>query len=191
VGEYLLPQLIATWKEAHPESRVLLRIANTHDVFEAVAAFAADIGFIEGSSTHPDLRVRRWRTDQLVVVSAPGHPVAGKRLSAKQLQKATWVLREPGSGTREASDRWLIPQLAEMQVELELGSNEAVKRAVAAGIGLGCLSRLAVEDALSQGWLAEVFTTFPDLTRTLSIVLHRSKKLGTTAEAFLVHSAGV
>jgi len=190
-GRALLPQLIATWKEAHPESRVLLRIANTHDVFEAVAAFAADIGFIEGSSTHPDLRVRRWRTDQLVVVSAPGHPVAGKRLSAKQLQKATWVLREPGSGTREASDRWLIPQLAEMQVELELGSNEAVKRAVAAGIGLGCLSRLAVEDALSQGWLAEVFTTFPDLTRTLSIVLHRSKKLGTTAEAFLVHSAGV
>ena len=191
VGEYLLPGLIASWKTAHPDSRVRLKIANTHDVFEAVAAFEADIGFIEGSQTHPDLRVRHWRTDQLIVVAGQDHPLAHQRLDARQLQRATWVLREPGSGTREASDRWLIPHLSEMQVELELGSNEAVKRAVAAGIGLGCLSQLAVHDALLQGWLAEVFTTLPSTERTLSIVMHRGKKLGTTAEAFLQHSTSV
>ena len=191
VGEYLLPGLIASWKTAHPASRVRLKIANTHDVFEAVAAFEADIGFIEGSHTHPDLRVRRWRTDRLIVVAGPNHPMAHQQLTATQLQQATWVLREPGSGTREAADRWLIPHLTEMQVELELGSNEAVKRAVAAGIGLGCLSQLAVHDALLQGWLVEVFTTLPATERMLSIVLHRSKKLGSTAEAFLAHSDSV
>jgi DNA-binding transcriptional LysR family regulator len=97
------------------------------------------------------------------------------------------VLREPGSGTREASDRWLIPHLTQMEVELELGSNEAVKRVVAAGLGLGCLSRLAVQEAIAEGWLVELHTTLPAMQRTLSIVLHRAKKLGETANGFLRH----
>lgn len=187
IGEYLLPGLIAGWKKAHPRSHVRVEIANTHDVFEAVASFVADLGFIEGSHTHPELKVRRWRTDELLIVAAPAHPLAGRRVTSRQLQQATWVLREPGSGTREASDRWLIPSLAEVEVELELGSNEAVKRAVAAGIGLGCLSRLAVQDAIAEGWLVELSTTLPQMQRTLSIVLHRSKKLGAAAEDFLQH----
>lgn len=191
IGEYLLPDLIAQWKAAHPRSHVLLKIANTHDVFDAVAAFSADIGFIEGTHTHPELVVRRWRTDQMVIIAAAGHPLDGKRVSARQLQKATWVLREPGSGTREASDRWLIPQLADMVVELELGSNEAVKRAVAAGIGLGCLSRLAVEQAIAEGWLVELSAASPQMDRSLSIVLHRARKLGAAAEGFLQHCTSI
>ncbi len=174
IGEYLLPKLIAGWKLAHPRSHVRVQIANTHAVFDSVAAFSADIGFIEGSHTHPELAVRRWKTDYMVI-------------NARQLAKAMWVLREPGSGTREASDRWLIPQLPDMQVELELSTNEAVKRAVAAGIGLGCLSELAVRDAIKQGWLAHLPTTFAAVERTLSVVRHRSNKLGTAAEGFLKH----
>lgn len=187
IGEYLLPGLIATWKAAHPSSRVLLKIANTHDVFDAVASLEADIGFIEGTHSHPQLTVRRWRTDQMVIIAGAGHPQAGRRVSARQLNAATWVLREPGSGTREASDRWLIPHLDSMKVELELGSNEAVKRAVAAGIGLGCLSRLAVQEAIAQGWLVELRSVLSELDRTLSIVLHREKHLGSAAEGFLRH----
>lgn len=187
VGEYVLPELIAQWKSKHPGSHVLMAIANTHDVFDSVSSFNADIGFIEGTQTHPALTVRRWRSDQMVIVAAKDHPLAGRKVNARQLLKSSWVLREPGSGTREASDRWLIPHLPELQVELELGSNEAVKRAVAAGIGLGCLSRLAVRDAVAQGWLAELHTTFPELQRTLSIVVHRGKRLGSSAQGFLQH----
>lgn len=187
VGEYLLPALIAQWKLDHPRSHVLVDIANTHDVFERLASFRADLGFIEGTHSHPELTVRKWRSDEIVVICAPDHPLAGRRVSARQLTQATWVLREPGSGTREASDRWLIPHLAQLEVELELGSNEAVKRVVAAGLGLGCLSRLAVQDAIAQGWLAELRTTLPPMQRTLSIVLNRAKKLGETADGFLRH----
>lgn len=187
IGEYLLPELIAGWKSAHPHSHVLVRIANTHDVFQSVAEFSADIGFIEGTHTHPELSVRRWRSDHMVIIAPVGHPMAGRKVNARQLASATWVLREPGSGTREAADRWLIPQVAEMQVELELSTNEAVKRAVAAGIGLGCLSELAVRDALHHKWLTALGTTFSGADRTLSIVLHRSKKLGSAAEGFLRH----
>ncbi|HVZ46335.1 MAG TPA: LysR family transcriptional regulator [Ramlibacter sp.] len=187
IGEYLLPDLIGRWKTTHPRSHVHLRIANTHDVFDAVASFTADLGFIEGSHTHPALTVRRWRSDELTVIASPKHPLAGRRASPRALQQATWILREPGSGTREASDRWLIPNLPQMEVELELGSNEAVKRAVASGMGIGCLSRLAVEDAVASGWLVELSTSLPPMRRALAIVLHRAKKLGSAAEGFLKH----
>ena len=187
IGEYLLPGLIAGWKTAHPRSHALVQIANTPDVFEAVAGFSADIGFIEGSQSHRELSVRKWRTDHMVIIAQPGHPMAGRKASGRQLASAGWVLREPGSGTREASDRWLIPHLPELRVELELSTNEAVKRAVAAGIGLGCLSELAVRDAVQHGWLVQLGTTFPIVERTLSIARHRSKKLGAAAEGFLRH----
>ena len=187
IGEYLLPELIAGWKSANPRMHLQVQIANTHDVLASVVEFGADIGFIEGTHSHPDLTVRKWRTDHMVIVAQPGHPLASRRATTRQLGNAGWVLRESGSGTREASDRWLIPQLPGLQVELELSTNEAVKRSVAAGIGLGCLSELAVRDAVRQGWLVQLDTTFPVVERTLSIVRHRSKKLGSAAEGFMRH----
>ncbi len=190
IGEYMLPELIVSWKRTHPRSQVVLDIVNTHDVFDKVASFRADLGFIEGTHSHPELTVRKWSSDEIVVVAVAGHPMAGRRVGAHQLNQATWVLREPGSGTREASDCWLIPHLSKMEVELELGSNEAVKRVVRAGLGLGCLSRLAVEEAIAEGWLVELDTTLPPMHRTLSIVLHRAKKLGGAASGFLHHCAG-
>jgi len=187
IGEYVLPDLIGRWKVTHPQSHARLEIANTNGVFDALASFTADLGFIEGTQTHPDLAVRRWRSDELTIIASPKHALAKRRATPRMLQQATWVLREIGSGTREAADRWLIPNLPQMEVELELGSNEAVKRAVASGIGLGCLSRLAVRDAVADGWLVELSTPLPPMRRTLSIVRHRAKKLGAAAEDFLRH----
>ncbi|HET9646062.1 MAG TPA: LysR family transcriptional regulator [Burkholderiaceae bacterium] len=187
IGEYLLPPLISQWKQAHPHSQVRLDIANTAEVLNALASFEVDIGFIEGARTHPELVVHRWLSDELVIIAAPSHPWVGRRVSAKQLAKATWIVREPGSGTRESSDRWLIPALGQVAVEMELGSNEAVKRAVASGLGLGCLSRRAVAEALAQGSLVLLKTPLPKLKRTLGIVVHKRKPLGSAAQDFLRH----
>jgi DNA-binding transcriptional LysR family regulator len=187
VGEYLLPGLIVQWKERHEHAQVRLDISNTADVFEAVASFTAEAGFIEGEHTHPDLLVRRWRTDQLCVVASPAHPLARRRATLPQLAAAGWILREPGSGTRDASDRWLIRNLPQVSLELELGSNEAVKRAVASGLGLGCLSRLAVQDAVASGWLVELKTALPPMQRTLSTVVHRQRQPGRQVKDFLEH----
>lgn len=187
IGEYLLPGAIANWKHAHPRSQIQLRIANTHQVFQAVADFSADVGFIEGQHSHPDLLVRQWRADSMAIIAAPQHRLAAQEADMELLSEALWILRESGSGTREASDRWLIPHLRQVNVDLELGSNEAVKRAVALGLGLGCLSRHAVADALQQGWLVEVKTPLPVLQRALSIVVHRAKRLGSVSQVFLQH----
>ena len=186
IGEYLLPALIARWKQANPQASARLVIGNTSEVIAAVVGFDVDIGFIEGRQRHPDVTVRRWLTDQLVIFAAPGHPLAtGRAASASELTQASWILREPGSGTREASDRWLLEKLRPLRIGLELGSSEAVKRVVAAGVGIGCLSRKAVAEALEAGWLVEVKTRLPKAERALSIVVHRERRLGVTAAGFV------
>ena len=185
IGEYLLPALIARWKQAKPQATARLVIGNTSEVIDAVVAFDVDVGFIEGRQRHPDVVVRRWLADELVIFAAPNHPLAGRKASRAELTAASWVLREPGSGTREASDRWLLEKLRPLRIELELGSSEAVKRVVAAGVGIGCLSRNAVAEALAAGWLAEVQTRLPRAERALSIVVHRERRPGRTAQAFI------
>jgi Transcriptional regulator len=187
IGEYLLPPLISQWKQMHPLSQVRLDIANTREVLDAVAAFDVDVGFIEGTGSHPELRVRRWLSDELVIFAAPGHPLATRGAGTRRLADARWVLREQGSGTREASDRWLTAQLDRVDIGLELGSNEAVKRAVASGLGVGCLSRHAVAEALAQGTLVDLSAALPPMRRALSIVVHRAKRLGSAAQDFMRH----
>jgi DNA-binding transcriptional LysR family regulator len=189
VGEYLLPEVLARWKHEHAASPVRLMIGNTSEVIAAVAAFEVDVGFIEGPQKHPDLIVRPWRSDELIVVAAPGHPLARRTASRQDLRDAVWALREPGSGTREAVDRWLVERVGALRVDFELGSPEAIKRLVGAGAALGCVPREVAAHELAQGMLAEVTTRLPRATRRLSMVLHRDKHLGRGTEDFLRHCA--
>lgn len=186
IGEVLLPDLVVRWKQAHPTSPVHIAVANSSEVIQAVAAFDVDVGFIEGPQTHPDLSVRAWLTDELVVLAAPGHALAGvPRIGAKVLRAQPWALREPGSGTREASDRWLLEHLGSIEIAFELGSTETLKRVVSTGAAVGCVSRHAAASALADGSLVELDTRLPPLVRRLAIVVHKDKKLGRGASDFL------
>ena len=187
IGEYLLPELLARWKREHPDSPVQLMTGNTREVIAAVAAFEADVGFIEGTQRHAKLIVRPWLSDELVVVAAPTHPLAGATASLRQLRAANWALREPGSGTREAAERWLAERVGSLKVDFELGSAEAIKRLVATGVALGCLAYEVVAHELSLGTLVEVATTLPRAPRLLAMVLHRDRHHGPGTEDFLRH----
>ncbi len=187
IGECILPDLVGQWKQRHPKSPVRLAIANTSDVIAAVAGFDVDVGFIEGPQTHPDLVVMPWLKDEMVIVAAPGHPLAGRVATPKLLRDAEWALRERGSGTREAADRWLVEHLGQLNVAFELGSPETIKRLVVTGATLGFLSRHAVAHALAQGTLVELKTRLPAAVRRLAIVLHRDKRLGAGAQDFVHH----
>ena len=103
---------------------------------------------------------------------------------------ARWILREPGSGTRQAADAWLVEPLSVhggLQVDFELGSTEAIKRLAATGAGLACLSRHTVLKALADGELAEVHTALPRARRRLAIVTRRGRRLPAAAEDFVRH----
>jgi DNA-binding transcriptional LysR family regulator len=191
IGEYLLPQRVAQWKAAHPRSHLRMRVANTDEVIDAVARHEADIGFVEGARTHPDLLLRPWLSDELVVFAAAAHPLARRRsVSVQQLREAAWVVREPGSGTREATDRWLLEHLGDVDIVYELGSTEAIKRLVGFGAGVGCVSRYAVAQAFDEGWLAPLRTPLPKAVRRLATAVHRARELGAGAAAFMRHCRG-
>jgi DNA-binding transcriptional LysR family regulator len=187
IGEYLLPSMVARWTRAHPSSPVHLRIGNTSDVIGAVAGFEVDVGFIEGAQTHPDLQVQPWLEDELIIVAAADHPLAAGTVTARQLQAETWVLREHGSGTRQATDAWLLRHLGAVRVGFELGSTEAIKRVVAEGAGLACLSRHALGSGGDDRRLTTLRTRLPPARRRLATVLHRDKHLGAVTSAFLQH----
>ncbi len=152
-----------------------------------MSANDADVGFIEGSQTHPDLRVQPWLSDDLIIVAAPGHALIGRIATAHQLSAQPWILRELGSGTRQAADDWLLGYLGTINVEFELDSTEAIKRLAMSGAGLACLSRHTVAESLAQGVLVELRTRLPVARRRLAIVIGRDKRLGRAAQDFIAH----
>ena len=118
-GEYLLPSLVSRWTQLHPKSKIHLRIGNTSEVIDAVAALDVDIGFVEGSQTHADLRVQPWMHDELVIVAAPTHPLAGRLAGVRELGAATWILREVGSAARKQIEALLgTPVYLDLQVKI-------------------------------------------------------------------------
>lgn len=185
VGNYRVGELLGRFVEAHPQVTIRLRVANTEAIAAAMLDHALDVGCVEGPVTHPQLEVRPWRTDTLVVCARPDHPLASRRrLAAAHFAGARWVLREPGSATRALSER-ALGQLPGGLTVLELDQIEAIKQAVVAGLGIACLPAMAVTDAVAAGRLKVLHTPFLDLTRQLSILLHRQKYRGAAMEAFL------
>ncbi|HEX3915091.1 MAG TPA: LysR family transcriptional regulator [Steroidobacteraceae bacterium] len=191
IGNYILPALLARFRVAVPAARVELRIGNTLDVVTAVREFATDLGFIEGPCHAQDIIVAPWLEDELVIVAAPSHPLARaarqRKLSFEQLADAQWLLREPGSGTRESVEQALLPHLLNIPASMTLGSSEAIKNAVAEGLGVSCLSRAVVRNLLAAKRLRILATALPRLTRTFLMIHHEKKQLSEPLRKFAAH----
>ena len=185
IGNHLLPPIIARWRAEHSAAYVQLRIGNTRDVAEAVLHFDVDAGFVEGSVQHEDLRLQTWMRDRMVICASPQHPLAVRRASVAALAAADWIVREPGSGTRETVDQLLLKEIGWPRPAMELGSSEAVRLAVMMGAGISCLSRHTVADALAAGKLVELRCAIKAPTRDLSIVTHRDRRLAPGVQGFL------
>ncbi|MEO5770174.1 MAG: LysR family transcriptional regulator [Polyangia bacterium] len=176
IGNYLAVPLMARFMRDHPGASLTLAVANTEEIARQVENFEIDIGLVEGEVEHPDLQITPWRDDELVVFCAPEHPLARKRtLTDHDLQEATWIVRERGSGTRQAFDRAMRGLLSDLHIALALQHTEAIKGAVQAGLGLGCISRIALEDAFKQGVLRPCRVPQRDFRRQFFFLLHKQK----------------
>ncbi|BCO08037.1 LysR family transcriptional regulator [Desulfolithobacter dissulfuricans] len=176
VGNYLLPYLLGAFAEKYPGVVVNLQVGNTEQVEAGILSGACDIGFTEGHTSHRNIETIPWLDDRLVVITAPRHPLSQKKtLTREDLESAKWIVREEGSGTEEILESNIFSQLKKFNVLLRLGHTEAIKKAVEAGLGVGCLSSLAVGREVEQGWLVQLPTPFLQLQRELLIVVHRGK----------------
>lgn len=176
IGSYILPALLAGFRNAQRVPCALdMRIGNTQEVLQALLQFEADIGLIEGTSHERDLRSVHWCDDEMVVIVGPTHPLARGEAAPGALRDADWIVREPGSGTREIIEQRLVPHLGELRFALELGNAEAIKRAVMSGFGVSCLSLHVVRDELARGALVALRAGLPRVIRPLQLVVHQEK----------------
>jgi len=176
IGNYLAVGMIAGFRKTYPNADVALSVANTETIAEQVANFELDLGLIEGELQHPALETRHWRNDELQVFAAPQHPLAGGGpLNDKQLIDQAWIVREPGSGTRQTFDRAMHGILTDLNIDMELQHTEAIKRAVEAQLGVGCLSKISLQDAFARGSLVPLEVKKRDFSRQFNIITHRDK----------------
>lgn len=172
LGNHLLPPLLAAFLQAQPDSQLSLQIANTAQVACAVAQMQVDAGLVEGISPLPALKMTPWRHDCLQVVAAPAR-LPG---SLGALGRMRWLLREPGSGTRQLFDQQLLPLLGGRVQALTLASTPAIVAAAQQGAGVACVPESAVAGALADGTLATVALPLPPLRRTLWLLEHPQRQ---------------
>ena len=191
IGIYVLPKILAEFSSEPDMLMPRVMIANTSAVASAVANFAVDIGFIEGPCHEPEVHIEPWITDELIIVCAPHHALAdsasGIMVTVKRLREVGWLLREPGSGTREAVEHALLPHLHSLRSQGEFSNSEAIKHAAAAGLGVACLSRMVVADLIDSGKLVEVSTTLPVLQRHFYLIYRKHKLLSARLSRFMAY----
>ncbi|MDO8907660.1 MAG: LysR substrate-binding domain-containing protein [Pseudohongiella sp.] len=176
IGNYLAVPIMAEFMNRYPGARILLTVENTASITQKVRNFELDIGLIEGELQDDSLNVIPWRDDELCLFCAPTHELAGRpTLSDEDLLSAEWILRETGSGTRQGFDRSVYGLLPQMDIRLELQHTEAIKRAVEAGLGVGCLSRITLQEAFMRGSLLPLYAPHRDWMRRFYFIMHKQK----------------
>jgi LysR family transcriptional regulator, low CO2-responsive transcriptional regulator len=179
-GEYVLPSLIQAYRRIEPEAQILLEIGNRRIVLERVQSRAADVG-VGGRPVGRNVVGREFLANELIVVG---------REQPDDLSEATWLLREEGSGTRAATEAFLAERGVEPQEILTLGSNGAVKQAVALGLGVSLLSLHAVARELREATLVQIPAPGKRLVRPWHTLLLRGVEPRPAVTRFLdfVHS---
>jgi len=176
IGNYLAVELMARFMREQPGAQVSLEVANTQEIVNKVVNFELDIALVEGELTHPELEITPWHEDELMVFCSPEHALAAKgELTDADLLEATWIVREIGSGTRQTFERAMHGLLPKLNIMLELQHTEAIKRAVEAGLGIGCISRVALLDAFRRGSLVPLSVPHRNFRRYFYFIVHRHK----------------
>ncbi len=178
VAEYLLPALLGKFKKKYNDVKIILNVSNTDGVVQMVEKNTIDLGIIEAPVHNKHLKVEACMEDHLEVMVPPDHPFATfKEVSINDLKSVPFVCREEGSGTREVICEYLNQNksdLEEIDISVELGSPEAIKGAVEAGMGISILSKVTISKELELGTLCSIPLN-PPLQRPFSFIRQHQK----------------
>ncbi len=186
IGSYVLPPILLRFHERHPQIDVDMQVANTEQTQARLLTGELDIGLTEGFEPAEELNAWIFARDELVTIAAPSSPLAGKRkVTIDDLKDQAFVLRELGSGTRAVVERGLRSKGISPKVAMSLGSTEAVKAAVVAGVGLGVVSSLAIVPELAAGTLTVIKPAELQFRRNLYASTLKGKAASPAASAMI------
>jgi DNA-binding transcriptional LysR family regulator len=184
----VVPLLLGEFQRANPAVRVFLTVSDTHSVVERVAARELELGIVGASRRHRGVRFEPFFADQVILACPPGHRFAGRTVTLDELREETLILMQEGAGVRQIVEDALRRQgvrLRDLDVRLELGLQESVRRAVEAGFGVTFISRTAVEAELAEGRLAEARVEGLDASREISLASASGRARTRVADAFV------
>jgi DNA-binding transcriptional LysR family regulator len=187
-GEYILPVLLGRFREKFPEVSTTLVIGDSQAVVDWVVEGRVEVGVVGARLPRRGLEFRELMPDEEVVVVPAGHPWQGRaEISLDELAGAPLLIRERGSGTRAALEKALGRagmDLGALRIVGEIGSSQAIKQAVKAGMGITIMSRIAVEEDCRQGLIAFLRVRDLAVTRAFHLLTHEERSRSPVAEAF-------
>ncbi|WP_419956489.1 LysR family transcriptional regulator [Neobacillus niacini] len=191
-GEYILPHIIAKMKEQDPLIHPSIRIQNTKEIIDLVKKHQLDIGIIEGFYENAALHSKVVSKDKMVIVASPRHPLLSvkREIRLSDLAEETWILREAGSGTREAAENLFRRYDFTPKNVMEFGSTQVIKESVEAGLGISLLSSWAIKKELTNGYIGIIHVNGLPFKRNFSILTpatYQTKALQTFIEILLTY----
>jgi DNA-binding transcriptional LysR family regulator len=178
IAEYMLPSLLGDFKKQYPDINVHLKVSNSDGIVSMVENNDIDLGVVEAPVLNKNLVVEECRKDRLVAIVPPQHALASQQsVAVKELLENAYIAREEGSGTREVIQEYLAElglQVSDVHVSMELGSPEAIKGAVEAGMGISIVSEVTIHKELQLGSLVALELD-PPLERPFSFVHQKQK----------------
>lgn len=184
-ANYFTPQLLARFCQRHPNINVILQVANRDAVLKQLADNSTDLAILGQPPDGLDISAESFLDNPLVVIAAPDHPLAKlKRVKFARLAEETFLSREQGSGTRSAMERVFAQHKIQPHISMEMETNEAIKQAVQAGMGLGILSLHSIELELETKRLVMLNVEYFPLLRHWFVAHRSNKRLSSAALAF-------
>jgi DNA-binding transcriptional LysR family regulator len=184
-ANYFIPTLLGTFSRRYPEVTVSLDVTNRETLLRQLSENTVDLVIMGQPPASLDVEAEDFMENPLVIVAPPGHPLGRqKKIPLKRLQEEIFLVREPGSGTRSAMERFFAEREMHLKTGMEVGSNEAIKQSVQAGLGLGLLSRATIEQELELKRLVVLDVAEFPIMRHWYLVHRRGKRLSAVAEVF-------
>lgn len=195
-ANYFAPRLLAKFCDQHKDISIGLSVANRETVLRALRDNETDLAIMGQPPEDLDIVAQTFMENPLVVIAPPSHPLCKeKKIPLTRLVKETFLVRERGSGTRGAMERFFAEHGIEHKAGMETETNEAIKQAVQAGMGLGVISFHTLELELETGRLKVLPVEGFPITRHWYIAHRSAKRLSTAAQAFkdylLQHAAAL